>query len=71
MKSTSLETSLLPPMDSNNFGLLRVKDLAVSIAGTKIIDSISFSLKRGEILGVVGANGSGKTDAYSFNRRIA
>lgn len=61
MKSISLESSLLPPMGSNNFGLLRVKDLAVSIASTKIIESISFSLKRGEILGVVGANGSGKT----------
>ena len=61
MKSISLESSLLPPMGSNNFGLLRVKDLAVSIASTKIIESISFSLKRGEILDVVGANGSGKT----------
>ncbi len=61
MKSISLESPLLPPMGSNNFGLLWVKDLAVSIARTKIIESISFSLKRGEILGVVGANGSGKT----------
>ena len=61
MKSMSLENCLLLPDDSNNLALLRVKDLAVSIAGTKIIDSISFSLTRGEIIGVVGANGSGKT----------
>ena len=61
MKSISFESSLLPVIDSNNFELLRVDDLSVSIAGTQIIDSVSFSLKRGEILGVVGANGSGKT----------
>ena len=61
MKSISLENPLVLPDDSNNLALLRVKDLAVSIAGTKIIDSISFSLTRGEIIGVVGANGSVKT----------
>ncbi|GIT19280.1 MAG: hypothetical protein CM1200mP39_20860 [Dehalococcoidia bacterium] len=60
MKSISLENPLVLPDDSNNLALLRVKDLAVSIAGTKIIDSISFSLTRGEIIGVVGANGRGK-----------
>ncbi len=61
MKSISFESPLLPVIDSNNFELLRVNDLSVSIAGTQIIDSVSFSLARDEILGVVGANGSGKT----------
>ncbi|MEC9293089.1 MAG: ABC transporter ATP-binding protein [Chloroflexota bacterium] len=61
MKSITLESSSSPQVGSNNFELLRVKDLTVSITGTKIIDSISFSLTRGETLGVVGANGSGKT----------
>lgn len=61
MKSITLESPSFPQVGSNNFELLRVKDLTVSITGTKIIDSISFSLTRGETLGVVGANGSGKT----------
>tara|TARA_Y100000588_G_scaffold386362_1_gene481767 strand:- start:1575 stop:2879 length:1305 start_codon:yes stop_codon:yes gene_type:complete len=61
MKSITLESPSSPQVGSNNFELLRVKDLTVSITGTKIIDSISFSLTRGETLGVVGANGSGKT----------
>ena len=61
MKSISFESPLLPVIDSNHFELLRVNDLSVSIAGTQIVDSVSFALARDEILGVVGANGSGKT----------
>jgi len=45
--------------------LLEVKNLEITgksgPASRKIIDNISFSLSRGEILGIVGESGSGKT----------
>ncbi len=41
--------------------LLEVKNLSISFQGKKVVDSISFSIDRGEVLGVVGESGSGKT----------
>lgn len=41
--------------------VLRVDDLSTSLGGKLIVDSVSLEVKRGEVLGVVGANGSGKT----------
>jgi peptide/nickel transport system ATP-binding protein len=44
---------------------LTVSDLRVEVASTghDIVDKVSFSLERGEVLGVVGESGSGKTTA--------
>ena len=41
--------------------LLDVKHLSVSIGGSQILDSISLQLSAGEILGIAGESGSGKT----------
>jgi peptide/nickel transport system ATP-binding protein len=41
--------------------LLVVESLGVSIGGARIIAGLSFQLERGEILGLVGASGSGKS----------
>ena len=41
--------------------LLDVKHLSVSIGGSQILDSISLQLNAGEILGIAGESGSGKT----------
>lgn len=41
--------------------LLEVSDLTVLRNGRKILDKISFSLGRGEIMSVIGPNGGGKT----------
>lgn len=41
--------------------LLDVLDLEKSFGGNKVLDRVSFHIKRGEILGVIGPNGSGKT----------
>lgn len=41
--------------------LLSVRGLCKSFGGVTAIDALSFSLKRGEVLGVIGPNGSGKT----------
>jgi ABC-type dipeptide/oligopeptide/nickel transport system ATPase component len=47
--------------------LLSVEELCVDIAGTRVLDRVSFALAAGETLGLVGESGSGKTmTAYSL-----
>lgn len=41
--------------------VLDVKDVSKSIGKSQIIHNVTFDLKRGEILGLLGPNGSGKT----------
>jgi len=42
-------------------GNLEVQDAALSISDKRILDGVSFHLEGGEILGLVGHNGAGKT----------
>lgn len=41
--------------------MLEVKELSKSFDGIKAVSNLSFSLTNGEILGMIGPNGSGKT----------
>ncbi|GBD03936.1 Oligopeptide transport ATP-binding protein OppD [bacterium HR19] len=41
--------------------ILTVKNLSVSFSDKKVVDSVSFSIHRKEVLGIVGESGSGKT----------
>ncbi|HSE98417.1 MAG TPA: ABC-F family ATP-binding cassette domain-containing protein, partial [Blastocatellia bacterium] len=41
--------------------VLAVSDLAVGYGGVRVADGISFLLRRGERIGIIGPNGSGKT----------
>ena len=41
--------------------ILRVENVSKSFDGKKIIDDVSFSVKQGKIVGLLGKNGSGKT----------
>ncbi|MCD6550488.1 metal ABC transporter ATP-binding protein [bacterium] len=41
--------------------ILKVKNLFVELEGEKIIEDLSFVVKKGEILTILGPNGSGKT----------
>lgn len=41
--------------------ILELSNVSKKISGKKILDNVSFDLKRGEIIGLVGANGAGKT----------
>lgn len=41
--------------------IIEVKNLTVAFGSFKAVDDISFSVKRGEIFGFLGANGAGKT----------
>ncbi len=41
--------------------MLKVENLSVSLNGTDILENISFSVKKGEYISIVGENGSGKS----------
>ena len=41
--------------------ILEVKNVSVNLEREKILDNISFSVKRGEALAIIGPNGAGKT----------
>ena len=46
--------------------LLRVEGLTRRFGGLTAVDALSFSVRRGEILGVMGANGAGKTTLFAL-----
>lgn len=49
------------PIDANAEPVLSVRDLVVDIGPRTVINGMGFDLKRGEILGLIGPSGSGKS----------
>lgn len=45
----------------NNSKILEVKGLTVAFGGRKVVENISYTLRRGRTLGIVGESGSGKS----------
>lgn len=45
--------------------LLRVENLTVRFGGLTAVDSVSFEVPKGELLGVIGPNGAGKTTVFN------
>ncbi len=41
--------------------LLRIDNVSKSFGGLKAVDDVSFSIEKGEIVGLIGPNGAGKT----------
>lgn len=56
-------TTMLEQEQNKNLGdyILQVNNLSVSFGDEKILDDLSFKIKKGENLAVVGPNGAGKT----------
>lgn len=49
-----------------NNPLLRVESLCKSFGGLRAVDGLSFHVERGEVVGLLGPNGSGKTTALNL-----
>ena len=45
--------------------LLRTEELTVKFGGLTALDSLTFDIRRGEILGLIGPNGAGKTTCFN------
>ena len=45
----------------NDTALLQVQEISKTFGGIKALDHVSFDVRQGEILGIIGPNGSGKT----------
>ncbi len=52
-------------MDHPKSTLLSVSNLGLEIRGTSILNSVSFEVRSGECLGIIGPNGSGKTSLFN------
>jgi branched-chain amino acid transport system ATP-binding protein len=50
----------------NGFPLLEVHDLLKSFGGVQAVSRLSFNLNEGELLGIIGPNGSGKTTTVNL-----
>ena len=46
--------------------ILEVENLSKNFGGLKAISNLTFSVRRGEILGVIGPNGAGKTTLFNL-----
>lgn len=50
--------------------MLRIRDLSFSLAGSPILDGISFTLEKGGYLSVIGPNGAGKSTLLKCLMRL-
>ncbi len=46
--------------------LLEVRGITKSFGGVRAVDDFSFSVEKGEIVGIIGPNGAGKTTAFNL-----
>lgn len=50
----------------NRAPLLDVKSITMQFGGLKAVDSLSFSIQPGELIGLIGPNGAGKTTVFNM-----
>lgn len=64
------DDSLVPEKNTGERGTVKFEDVKFSYDGAPALEDISFELKKGERLGVIGATGSGKTTLLALLLRF-
>ncbi|MCR4428024.1 MAG: ABC transporter ATP-binding protein/permease [Caldiserica bacterium] len=60
-----------PPLDpGEEFRSLKVSGLSFILEGRKVLDEVSFHLERGQVLGIVGPVGAGKSTLFRLILRL-
>ncbi len=59
--TTTTAAAPAPVADPSTEALIEVVDLERSYGGTQVLRGVSFSVRRGELFGLLGTNGAGKT----------
>ena len=50
--------------------LIETKELTVHFGGLAAVDEVDFQMDGGEVVGLIGPNGSGKTTFLRLQRRV-
>jgi branched-chain amino acid transport system ATP-binding protein len=61
---------ILQRLDTTHLELLDARDISVRFDGIVALDALTFSIKKGEILGLIGPNGAGKTTMFNVISRV-
>jgi ABC-type branched-subunit amino acid transport system ATPase component len=65
--ASALFSKAMPVARENEAGpILEVENLSKNFGGLKAISNLTFSVRRGEILGIIGPNGAGKTTLFNL-----
>jgi branched-chain amino acid transport system permease protein len=64
--STLFSKAAPAPRENEAAPILEVENLSKNFGGLKAISNLTFSVRRGEILGIIGPNGAGKTTLFNI-----
>ena len=64
MQVRQLPIKSLRKDDSRSMTTLYLKDLVKTYSGRKVVNSVTLSIKSGEVVGLLGPNGAGKTTTF-------
>ena len=54
------------PIATNGEKTLVISNLQKSYGGRRVVDDVSFHVSRGEVVGLLGRNGAGKTTSFDM-----
>lgn len=61
-----MTASLAPREKSSGVKTLVIENLQKSYGGRRVVDGVSFHVSRGEVVGLLGRNGAGKTTSFDM-----
>ncbi len=64
--SSAMSSPSSMPMTMDDTRTLRIDNLQKSYNGRRVVDGVSFYLNRGEVVGLLGRNGAGKTTSFDM-----